>query len=217
MVQSITRLVQGLPISLLELNAFAHCICVMLVFDAWWHKPLDVSFPITIPGELYPEILAYMCMSFPADNYYGNGDEVEAVHFTTQLKNALSHGPFPGPLSLDLSVAALEQDSATLIDGQVLHESGVYLRDPAGYGVLLRLLHTIGRATYWGGSTMRPYFFKGRNPLSALDIRRWQLAATIFKEIPASLDTIEGAKALNTHPVLKVHRRSNFEDSFEGA
>lgn len=64
---------------------------------------------------------------------------------------------------------------------------------------------------------MRPYLFKGRNPLSALEIRRCQLAGTIFKEIPASLDTLEGAKALNTHSILKSHRCSNFEDSFNSA
>lgn len=90
----------------------------MLVFAAWWHKPLDVSFPTTIPGELYPETLAYMCMmSFSANKCHRNGEEVKAVHFTTQLKSALSHGPFSGPLSLDLIVAALEQDSAAFLDG----------------------------------------------------------------------------------------------------
>lgn len=46
--QCIVRIAQGLPVSLLELNTFAHAICALLVYLLWWDKPLDVQEPTAI-------------------------------------------------------------------------------------------------------------------------------------------------------------------------
>ncbi|KAF2114622.1 hypothetical protein BDV96DRAFT_647318 [Lophiotrema nucula] len=50
-IQSITRLGQGLSISLLELNTFAHALCTFLIYSLWWEKPLDIEEPTLIRGE----------------------------------------------------------------------------------------------------------------------------------------------------------------------
>lgn len=47
-LQCITRLAQGLPISLLELNTFGHSVCALLIFLLWWDKPFDVAQPFLI-------------------------------------------------------------------------------------------------------------------------------------------------------------------------
>ncbi|KAL8960938.1 MAG: hypothetical protein Q9183_005380, partial [Haloplaca sp. 2 TL-2023] len=47
-IQCIARLGQHLPVSLLELNTFAHAICALLVYVLWWNKPLDVHEPTVI-------------------------------------------------------------------------------------------------------------------------------------------------------------------------
>ncbi|KAL9102697.1 MAG: hypothetical protein Q9163_002188 [Psora crenata] len=44
----ITRLANGLPISLLELNAMAHALCALVIYMMWWCKPLDVLEPTVI-------------------------------------------------------------------------------------------------------------------------------------------------------------------------
>ena len=46
--QCIARLAQGMPISLLELNTFAHALCALLVYLLWWNKPLDVQEPTLV-------------------------------------------------------------------------------------------------------------------------------------------------------------------------
>ena len=46
--QCVARLGQGMPVSLLELNTFAHAICALLVYVLWWDKPLDVQEPTVI-------------------------------------------------------------------------------------------------------------------------------------------------------------------------
>ena len=58
--QCIIRLGQRMPISLLELNTFAHAICALLVYLLWWDKPLDVHEPTVIDvGQ--SEAARYIC------------------------------------------------------------------------------------------------------------------------------------------------------------
>ena len=65
-VNVVTRLSQGLPIALLELNAAAHAICTLVIYAMWWDKPLDVEEP-TLLGEskieASDELMAFMWMA----------------------------------------------------------------------------------------------------------------------------------------------------------
>ena len=45
------RIVQGFPVSLLELNTLAHSICALVIYILWWEKPLDVAEPIAISTQ----------------------------------------------------------------------------------------------------------------------------------------------------------------------
>ncbi|EON66247.1 hypothetical protein W97_05640 [Coniosporium apollinis CBS 100218] len=60
-IQCITRLAQGLSVSLLELNTFGHALCAMLIYLLWWYKPLDVSEPTLITDESAHPVCAVMC------------------------------------------------------------------------------------------------------------------------------------------------------------
>ncbi|KZV89158.1 hypothetical protein EXIGLDRAFT_796580 [Exidia glandulosa HHB12029] len=42
------RLNQHVPLTLLEITTFAHCLCALVAYAAWWYKPLDVIVPIPI-------------------------------------------------------------------------------------------------------------------------------------------------------------------------
>ena len=48
-LQFITRMAQRLPVTLLELNTFAHSVCAVLIYFLWWEKPMDVDEPVAIP------------------------------------------------------------------------------------------------------------------------------------------------------------------------
>ena len=61
-LQCVTRIIQGLSISILELNVFCHALCALLIYILWWHKPLDIGEPTLIQGENIEEIFALMCM-----------------------------------------------------------------------------------------------------------------------------------------------------------
>ena len=58
--QCIARVGQGMPISLLELNTFAHAICALLVYVLWWNKPLDVHEP-TVIDVSQSDTARYIC------------------------------------------------------------------------------------------------------------------------------------------------------------
>ena len=60
-IQCICRLADGLSISLLELNVFAHAICALIIYALWWSKPKDISEPTKIVGNDINAIEAWMC------------------------------------------------------------------------------------------------------------------------------------------------------------
>ncbi|KAM0282370.1 hypothetical protein ACHAQH_003049 [Verticillium albo-atrum] len=47
-LQCTMRLVQGLPITLLELNVLAHILYAFFIYVFWWNKPLDIHEPTEI-------------------------------------------------------------------------------------------------------------------------------------------------------------------------
>lgn len=47
-VQSISRVGVGLPLSLLEIHVLIHVGRTALIYGFWWYKPLDVNEPIRI-------------------------------------------------------------------------------------------------------------------------------------------------------------------------
>jgi hypothetical protein len=69
-IQCITRLAQGLPVCLLELNTFGHAVCALFIYLLWWDKPLDVEEPTLIQGRESHELCALMCMSSVIDGRY---------------------------------------------------------------------------------------------------------------------------------------------------
>jgi hypothetical protein len=48
-IQALSRVFQRLPITLLELNTFAHSICALIIYVLWWHKLLDVKQATSLP------------------------------------------------------------------------------------------------------------------------------------------------------------------------
>lgn len=59
----VARISQRLPISLLEVNTFAHALCTVIVYTLWWRKPLDVEQPLVLHEEGIRPLLAYMWMA----------------------------------------------------------------------------------------------------------------------------------------------------------
>ena len=58
--QLVAHLTQFLPISLLELNTFAHSICTLFVIYFWWEKPQDIEQPTLLPLNHIQPLCAFL-------------------------------------------------------------------------------------------------------------------------------------------------------------
>lgn len=54
LAQCVSRIKQGLAISLLELTTFGNCITAFCVYVIWWHKPSDVTTHETLESDDLP-------------------------------------------------------------------------------------------------------------------------------------------------------------------
>ncbi|KAK6224089.1 hypothetical protein LQW54_000236 [Pestalotiopsis sp. IQ-011] len=62
-VQCIARWVERLPVSQLELTTFAHSICTILIFMAWWKKPQNMEKAHILKDDRLKPLVAYMWMA----------------------------------------------------------------------------------------------------------------------------------------------------------
>ena len=61
LIQTIARAASGLPITLLELNTFAHVLCAVFMYAIWWEKPQNVAEPLNV--YLEPSEAAMMAIA----------------------------------------------------------------------------------------------------------------------------------------------------------
>ena len=71
--QFVARIWQSLPVSLLELNTFAHSLCALFIYILWWHKPGDIDDPFVIQtrdSEALRDLCAAQWTSGAVGKYY---------------------------------------------------------------------------------------------------------------------------------------------------
>ncbi|KAK4989144.1 hypothetical protein LTR50_003480 [Elasticomyces elasticus] len=99
-VQSIARLAQHLPLTLLEIHTMAHVACAFCMYLFWLEKPYDVRSPILLENELAVDMAALFvldhktrfacCSSLDIESpeaFTVNYDKVRAAHI-----HAVDHG-----------------------------------------------------------------------------------------------------------------------------
>ena len=72
--QVIGRLAERMPISLLELNTFAHALCALLVYLLWWDKRLDIHEPTVVESgksdaACNVSVMAWYCRHGPVAHF----------------------------------------------------------------------------------------------------------------------------------------------------
>ncbi|KAF2638366.1 hypothetical protein P280DRAFT_83144 [Massarina eburnea CBS 473.64] len=63
-IQTLARVQQKLPVTLLEINTMGHVVCAFALYALWWSKPLDIKDPTLIRREEWMDeytSLFYMC------------------------------------------------------------------------------------------------------------------------------------------------------------
>ena len=63
-----SRLLQHLPLSLLEVSTAAHAFCTLLTYFVWWSKPMNVATPTLLREKEAREVYALLkCSSYECD------------------------------------------------------------------------------------------------------------------------------------------------------
>ncbi|KAI5849903.1 hypothetical protein BZA05DRAFT_355039 [Tricharina praecox] len=71
-VEGAGRLTSGLPLTLLELHTIMHVLCAVAIYAFWWHKPMDIRYPVLL--HLEPSLAARIYRSFDGSRNYGAPD-----------------------------------------------------------------------------------------------------------------------------------------------
>ena len=85
----VARICQSLPVSLLELNTFAHSLCDWFIYILWWHKPGDVGEPFVIHTKK-SDALRDLCAAQWTSGAGGNNYEGQKVHMAGSKMNHTS-------------------------------------------------------------------------------------------------------------------------------
>ena len=101
----VSRLFQGLPLSLLEVSTAAHAFCTLLTYFVWWSKPMNVAAPTLMREKGAQELYALLkCTDLEYDEAWGvaMGRAAEGAtgpHASAKIvlaANALRRTPTPG-------------------------------------------------------------------------------------------------------------------------
>ncbi|KAI9885755.1 MAG: hypothetical protein M1823_002433 [Watsoniomyces obsoletus] len=60
LINTLARVIDGLPLTLLELHVLVHIVCAICMFVLWWEKPLDVYVPTLVDPSGFQDLLALM-------------------------------------------------------------------------------------------------------------------------------------------------------------
>jgi len=193
-LDSISRWAQSLVVTPLELNAFAHAICALLVYCLWWHKPLDVNEPTKIDVEPIHSLAAIA---------WASSDDV--AWYDRSPTSAPGQASEPGTLSggtifrLDLELADSEKDVDNTRFRRLLRENKI---EPAMPFYVLP-----------GGRAIGKIQNSGVGPVAAADPqfhRRWAMAWQFRQLYPTAFEALPIRQG-------QFFRRFWLADSFPGS
>ncbi|EKM55018.1 uncharacterized protein PHACADRAFT_208547 [Phanerochaete carnosa HHB-10118-sp] len=168
-VSCTARLVQALPLSLLEVWTLAHALGAIFVYAIWWKKPLDIPKPTVIIGKRAHEFAAYFQVVgtpiVPRAMGLSNDSGTAEMDY---LKIAFcAHAG-------DSEIAFDEQETFTMLPTQSVQVDAYTFTIRAGVASDPDNCDMFGKTHCpWHARERRP---DGRITLGKTDILRWRLA-----------------------------------------
>lgn len=167
-IQCVSRMAQGLSISLLELNTFGHSLCALLMYLLWWHKPFNINEPTIIRNEPFLAYMEGIILKYRIEETPYDGVRV-------------AFGPAPRKfMGVDISEAVdeladscPEEDAVRLYMGQSLYGIQYRWKDLYMDGNIRHSKPSEGIQS----ALSRPYIL-----LSGRDRRHWRLASRAMEQ-----------------------------------
>jgi hypothetical protein len=68
-VQCISRLGSGLPLTFLEINTLGHVLCALIMYSFWFHKPQDLTLSVALESSFAKQIGTWYACCFDMRGY----------------------------------------------------------------------------------------------------------------------------------------------------
>ncbi|KAF1971575.1 hypothetical protein BU23DRAFT_600136 [Bimuria novae-zelandiae CBS 107.79] len=95
-VQTLARVHQKLPVTLLEINTMGHVVCAFALYGLWWSKPLDIKDPTVLVDEEWQDrFIALMWMCSPI--CWHENDFISEIRCLQYLSPAERNAPDKAP------------------------------------------------------------------------------------------------------------------------
>jgi len=111
-VECISRLVNHLPLTLLEINTLGHVLCALLMYLFWLRKPLDVNEATVLTGKWTRPMCAWLLMS----NYLSWGPKKPRIELSDLYVYPMGTRKKPSPNDLSSIPASSNYEE---------HEAGI--------------------------------------------------------------------------------------------
>ncbi|RPD60889.1 hypothetical protein L227DRAFT_501145 [Lentinus tigrinus ALCF2SS1-6] len=180
----INRLVQGLPLCLLEISTIAHALCTLLTYGLWWYKPKDIGHPTAIVSVDARPIAAWMSMASLADQYFIGG--ILQIDYPCEMNHVqiVETHDDDGPRQVSFLRPEPEPGVQHAPSGNSQKKPQTRkkksLRD-----ALRRAIHTWRLKRIFGGAANFPWYIDGSSENKAEEQareRRWMLAAKAHRQ-----------------------------------
>ena len=99
-----SRLIQRLPLSLLEVSTAAHGFCTLLTYIVWWSKPTNVATPTMMRGKQAREV--YALLKCNDVEYYEALEMASEMASEIARKRAAGHSSASGPTETEKIILA---------------------------------------------------------------------------------------------------------------
>ncbi|KAF2868675.1 hypothetical protein BDV95DRAFT_630407 [Massariosphaeria phaeospora] len=98
-IQTLARVIAGLPVTLLEINTIGHVMCALVLYLLWWSKPLEIKDPVLLPREDWMDpFLSLMWMCSPESSSNDDGiSEMRCMAYTPPSQRDLLRIPTVRP------------------------------------------------------------------------------------------------------------------------
>lgn len=111
-IQTLARVNQHLPVTLLEINTMGHVVCAFALYGLWWSKPLDIKDPTIVPNEEWQDrLMSLMWMASPI--CWHDNDFISEIRCLQYMPPAERNAPSAAP-SINIEAKSITTPSSPI-------------------------------------------------------------------------------------------------------
>jgi hypothetical protein len=123
-VQVCTRLGLRLPVTLLEVTAVSHVVCVLVLYALWGHKPRKVDEPTVLTGDWVRSLAAFMLIC----SHESEGQILPGFHLKGEHSEIAGLKLLPGDATIHIGSPQTGRFTFAMKHEATLHAGSVRVR-----------------------------------------------------------------------------------------